>query len=98
MNDFIDALKFDFQSRNGLYYFWPFKYRYQNCIHLGEHAMVFQAEITFDLLEDEMTNHTIHFHIDSQGAMKRSILYNTQEHGRMQNCYRNSWSKAIRYI
>ena len=43
---------------------------------IGEHATVFQAEITainmaaLDLLEVEMSNHTIHFHIDSQGAMK----------------------------
>ena len=49
----------------------------------GEHATVFQAEITainmdaLDLLEVEMANHTIHFNIDSQGAMKALEVFFT---------------------
>lgn len=74
-NFFTDGSKFEFGT-GAAYIVFSHIHRSQDYIHLGEHATVFQAEITainmaaLDLLEVEMSNHNIHFHIDSQGAMK----------------------------
>ena len=83
LNVFTDGSKTD-SGTGAAYMMKSHELREQDYIHLGEHATVFQAEITainmatLTILDAGTTDHTINYHIDSQGAIKSLYKYETR--------------------
>ena len=81
-NVFTDGSKTD-SGTGAAYMMKSHELQEQDYIHLGEHATVFQAEITainmatLTILDAGTTNHSINYHIDSQGAIKSLHKYET---------------------
>ena len=80
VNCFTDGSKNETGSGAG-YITKSYEYKSQQAIHLGEHATVFQAEITaisaasLSMLDAGITNKVIQFYIDSQSAIKALESY-----------------------
>ena len=83
LNCFTDGSKTE-TGTGAAYIMKSHNFESQDYMHLGEHATVFQAEITainmasLTILEADIRDHQIHYWIDSQGAIKSLNNYITQ--------------------